>query len=247
MKSLTKKTYSARKAGFDGSALKWIAIVTMVIDHIGASVLLNVLGQLGSDRLFWGLDRQKLYIVYELLRYIGRVSFPIFCFLLVEGFFHTRDRRKYAVRLLIFAFVSEIPFDLAFELKWWDPSHQNVMFTLFIGLVTIALMDRFRGNFPRQALIAAAGAFLAWFLKTDYDWLGVVTITVLYLFHDNPSGRCISGALSVAWELPAPLAFIPVYFYNGERGRGLKYFFYVFYPAHLLVFYFITKSALARL
>ncbi len=134
------------KKGISGSTLKMIAIVTMVIDHIGAAVLarllmVNGLGELdqtNTDAIMqWLSANGALYGTYTVMRMIGRVAFPIFCFLLVEGFLHTHDVKKYAMRLGLFALLSEIPFDLAFSSKILEFNYQNVFFTLFIGLLTM--------------------------------------------------------------------------------------------------------------
>lgn len=114
------------KKGISGSTLKMIAIVTMLIDHIGAAVLarllmVNGLGELdqtNTDAIMqWLSANGALYWMYTVMRMIGRVAFPIFCFLLVEGFLHTHDVKKYAMRLGLFALLSEIPFDLAFSMQ----------------------------------------------------------------------------------------------------------------------------------
>ena len=128
------------KKGISGSTLKMIAIVTMVIDHIGAAVLarllmVNGLGELDQTNadaiMLWLSANGALYWTYTIMRMIGRVAFPIFCFLLVEGFLHTHDVKKYAMRLGLFALISEIPFDLAFSSKILEFNYQNVFFTLF--------------------------------------------------------------------------------------------------------------------
>ena len=173
------------KKGISGSTLKMIAIVTMVIDHIGAAVLarllmVNGLGELdqtNADAIMqWLSANGALYWTYTVMRMIGRVAFPIFCFLLVEGFLHTHDVKKYAMRLGLFALLSEIPFDLAFSSKILEFNYQNVFFTLFIGLLT---MIAYRAVEEKEEwgqawkvilyiLIVAAGMALAYFLKTDY-------------------------------------------------------------------------------
>ena len=121
------------RKGFSGSELKMIAIATMLIDHIAATVIIRVLK--------FGGYNDSLYQLYRVMRNIGRIAFPIFCFLLVEGFMHTRDREKYALRLGCFAAISEIPFDLAFNGKILEVGYQNVFFTLLLGLLTMMAYD----------------------------------------------------------------------------------------------------------
>ena len=104
--------------GLSGSTLKLIAIITMLIDHIGAAVIARL--------LIAGQGSEMLYKIYYAMRAVGRVAFPIFCFLLVEGFFYTGSRKKYALRLFGFALLSEIPFDLAFSGKILEFGYQNV-------------------------------------------------------------------------------------------------------------------------
>ena len=108
------------KKGLTGSTLKIIAMIAMLIDHIGAAVLVRVIRSTGDMSLYEG---------YTILRKIGRIAFPIFCFLLVEGFIHSSDKKKYALRLGIFALLSEVPFDLAFQSKVVGFEYQNVFFT----------------------------------------------------------------------------------------------------------------------
>lgn len=218
----------AHKRGLSGSTLKIIAIVTMLIDHTGAALLETSpnyhMNPIISD-------------VNYVMRMIGRISFPIFCFLLVEGFLHTSNIKKYATRLLIFAFLSEIPFDLAFAHKIFDFSYQNVFFTLFIGLLTLIAIKHFETNQMMKVFAMLAGYLVATLLRTDYAGFGVVFILLLYFLHDNKLFRNIICSISLLWEYYAILAFIPISFYNGKRGIPMKYFFYLFYPVHLLLLY----------
>ena len=135
-----------------GYHLKLIALITMLVDHVAAVLIwrvyvasfqltasLQLSEKIGDKIIVWVAANQELvYSIYEHMRLIGRMSFPIYCFLLVEGFLHTSNVRKYAVRLLGFAFLSEIPFDLALTGQVMDVAgYSNVFFTLFIALVTI--------------------------------------------------------------------------------------------------------------
>lgn len=229
--------------GVSGSTLKMIAIITMLIDHIGAAVLARL--------LIIGQGGQMTYQIYLVLRTIGRIAFPIFCFLLVEGFEHTKDRRKYALRLIGFALISEVPFDLAFSSTMLEFEHQNVFFTLFIGLLTIqgfhAVEEKtewtplIRGFL--LSLIMFVGMAAAYFLHTDYDAKGVMCIVALYVFRKVRGAQILAGCVAFGWwEIEALVAFIPIAFYNGKRGWNLKYVFYLIYPVHLLVLYLVCMK-----
>ncbi len=221
-----------------GLALKKIAVITMLIDHIGAAVLWVCTSAYDGSAVFAGAD-----ILNQIFRIIGRTSFPLFCFLLVEGFCHTRSVQKYLLRLFLFALLSEIPFDLAFYDRVWDPAMQNVFFTLFFGVGAMAalrLAERAGGRMLKAAgvlgmVLCGVAAYL---LRTDYSWKGVLLILVLYVLRNQRKWSCLAGYgvmcvfMLNTWSFPA---FYLISGYNGEKGRGLKYFFYVFYPVHLLV------------
>lgn len=206
--------------GLNGFALKWIAMVTMTIDHIGF----------------------VLFPQYFFLRIIGRLAFPIYCFLLVEGACHTKNRVKYGVRLFLFALLSELPFNLVHGGSLWDSNDQNVMFTLLFGLLAVwCLQIKYR-------LLGGAGAllliFLAEFLRTDYGGGGVVFILVFYVFYGKRLWGSVMFALANIYIYGGPqnyaiAALAPIALYNGKRGPSMKYLFYLFYPLHLLVLYVV--------
>ena len=240
---------SKRPFGISGSTLKLIAIVTMLIDHAGATVIRAVLKHpaitdIPKNRELWSQ-------IYQLSRDIGRLAFPIFCFLLVEGFLHTHNLKKYVSRLFLFALISEIPFDLALKGNWYYPQKQNVYFTLLIGLLVMIGIRQITCNDTRNLFLSvipiAAGMYVSWLIDTDYNYKGVFLIAILYLMRYSRLYQCIGGAAAVSWELPAPLAFIPVYMYNGTRGLRMKYFFYWFYPVHLLVLHVIAVYVIPAL
>lgn len=230
------------KISINGSTLKWIAIILMAIDHFGASILenfvLNAWNTSPMSGYFYG-SWNEIYSFDRILRMIGRPAFPIFCFLLIEGFTHTRDVKKYLLRLSIFAILSEIPFDLALWNRLFHWEHQNVFLTLAIGLFTIYVIQKYEKNVIVKILAIILGAGLAEVLHTDYGYFGVLFIVILYMTHQNRLWQCIAGAICCAWEGTAPLAFLFIWFYNGKRGKQPKWFFYYFYPAHLLLYYVI--------
>lgn len=143
---------TTQKRGISGTGLKIIAMVAMFIDHFAAILLQNYLSSVSSsfqnkqeyrawleqNSFFQALDDS-----YLLLRLIGRFGFPLFAFLIVEGFSHTRSVKYYALRLGAFALISEIPFNLGFDHKFFYPNSQNVFFTLLIGLLCLASMQYF--------------------------------------------------------------------------------------------------------
>lgn len=239
-----------------GGILKIIAIVVMLIDHIGASLVARLL----RGGYFTGPDYIRYANYYETLRTIGRIAFPIFCFLLVEGFLHTKNPKKYAIRLGIFAVVSEWPFDMAF-FQQWTYDYQNVFLTLLIGLLSIWAMDslgknkffgemknsaKYLGLVILQIFIAFAGMATAFFLKTDYNMYGVLVIIVLYIFRRERGFSALAGYLVLfKTDTMCFPGFFLTQFYNGKRGIKLKYFFYLFYPVHLLILWYIGTILLA--
>lgn len=179
------------------------------------------------------------------LRCLGRIAFPIFCFLIVEGFFHTRDVRRYMGRLGVFALISEIPYDLAFRGVPLEYAHQNVFFTLLIGIGMMVLLERNR-EWPVKAVILLLAMWLAVLIRSDYNFRGVLLIFVFYIFHESRWLAVTAGGL---WNFLyqgviqkyGVLSVLPLALYNGERGRKMKYFFYIFYPVHLLLLYGISR------
>ncbi|NLK74517.1 MAG: hypothetical protein GX288_04430 [Clostridiales bacterium] len=214
--------------------LKMIGIITMLLDHIGAVLL------------------QPGTVPYFILRSIGRLAFPIFAFLIVEGFFHTRDLKKYMTRLGIFALLSEIPFDLAFNNKVLELGYQNIFFTLFLGLILIHFIHQLENKYRTNptaynifsALVTLLFCIIAVILGTDYDFKGILIIVAFYLFRESKLWMVVSlllilnmiGGISVL----GTLSMVFIGFYNGKKGKDIKYFFYIFYPLHLLLLFLIN-------
>lgn len=262
VKEQTDLAEEPKKKGISGSTIKIIAILSMLIDHIGAGYLGRLIMKAGFMEVMnsnnlnvmmeWISEYGTLYYTYTAMRMIGRLGFPIFCFLLVEGFQRTHNVKKYALRLGAFALVSEIPFDLCFNGKFLEFTYQNVFFTLFLGLLTMIAFDwiakkewAVNGTLNRvvkvifSAAALAVGAGVAHFLKTDYAATGVICIMALYVFRKKKPLQITAGCIAFLWEVTAPLAFIPIGFYNGQRGLKMKYFFYAFYPVHLLLIWLV--------
>lgn len=207
--------------GLNSFQLKCIAIFTMMIDHIGAILFPQVL---------W-------------MRCAGRIAFPIFCFLLVEGYFHTRNIEKYIFRLGIFALVSEIPYDLAFRGNILDGEYQNVFFTLALGVGMMYCLEKYRET-GKKFICVLLTMWLANTMSVDYGYKGILLIAIYYFLRTQRTEKMI---LAAGWNLLwgkiqsfGVLASLFLMNYNGERGRSMKYFFYVFYPIHLLILYGIN-------
>lgn len=239
-----QKAESDQKLGISGSTLKIIAMVTMLIDHIGAGFIEN--GLLPYLTRTYGMKADIVNtwsVIDTVMRCIGRMAFPIFCFLIVEGYYHTRDIKKYLGRLLLFAIISEVPFDLAFLGRVWDTAYQNVYFSLFLGLLAITICDRVKLAGGKQGWLSAVAlvglGIIATVMSTDYMFVAVLLIYVFYVFRQQEPVRDIVGAVTLLGagkiEIAGYVAFLPMHFYNGERGLKLKYVFYLFYPVHILV------------
>lgn len=230
--SITKSSPS----GLSGATLKWIAMVTMIIDHLGAAILLPLLNSGQLETFHYSLA----YTAYTCFRLIGRVAFPIFCFLLIEGFHHTSNKQKYAMRLGTFALISEIPFNLAISQQYFDYTHQNVFFTLLLGLLAVWLASK-EHNRWLAILPIIVMAVVAEFIQADYGMFGVLLIGTLYLSRSNRLIQSLAGAFLVLWEVTAPIAFVMTYAYNGLRGRYNASWLYWIYPIHLLIFGLIAR------
>ena len=219
----------------DGTMLKIIAMVSMVSDHVG-------------DLFFPGVMWPRM---------IGRLAMPIFSFCIAEGYAHTRDKNKYLLRLGIFALISEVPFDLAFEGKVGF-GHQNIMLTFFLSILALKIFDLIRGEEPRNigktvlgtlAVLVMAG--LALLLRADYTIFAVIAVFLFYVLRNrHPLVRSGVGVAFLAltrtmgYYCTTGFSLIPLLLYNGKRGRGLKWLFYAFYPGHLLAL-FVLKKLLA--
>lgn len=208
-----------------GSALKIIAVVSMVIDHCA----------------YYLMDGNTM--AYDVMRCFGRIAFPVFAFLVAEGFAHTRNRMRYFLSLLLFAAVSEVPWYL---LNGADGTH-NVMFTLALGVSALAVFERLRGH---RALVIAAillATLSAEVSGLDYGWRGIVVILIFHLFKSKKyyqSARLLQLAFAFPFMLHygiigALLACSVILLYDGTRGiiRGkvAKYGFYAIYPVHLII------------
>ena len=219
-----------------GSALKLIAVVTMLIDHIACYTVSHgcVLFTIGSRRV----------LLYTVMRIIGRISFPLFAFLLVEGFVHTRNRIRYGFSLLLCAFISEVPWDLLHRGRLFY-AEQNVFFTLTLGFLGMCAVEYLRYRPIAQFIAILVFGIVSVLIKSDYTIRGYTFIMLLYALRENEILRVLPFfVLKNYWF--ALGAFIPISLYNGKRGfiKGnvLKYSFYAFYPVHLLVLYFIRLA-----
>lgn len=229
---------------FDSFSLKVLAMAAMTADHAAVAflkrgMLPGILEPVLTDTALY-----RWYILLWIVRGFGRMAFPIFMFLLVEGFFHTGSQRKHALRLLLFAVLSEAPFDLATHgtLFYWE--HQNVMLTLLLSFLAMCLAERLRGvrahAFLLRILVFAGMAGASCLLKADYGWRGVLLCAVFYFLRKNRLLSCAFGTAALSSEPASILAFPFLYLYNGRKGRNTGRFFYFFYPLHLLILYLLT-------
>lgn len=337
------------KKGIAGSTLKLIALVTMLIDHIGATLVERTMYANGyleamadqTKAVEWMTNPANLglYFLDIAMRMIGRIAFPIFIFLLVQGFMHTHSKAKYLLRMAIFCIIAEIPFNLAINCTLTTPYYQSVFFTLTIGLLVIWGMDTLKGKtyegilpkilkyvsffcfgafffylfmqtilggiviplipnvvwntfvqpfgldmyVPSTSFLAICGVCgvisliifsivtakkeenaviaeaLMWFpvyagilagdfLMTDYSGFGVLAIVMAYIFRNKNVKSILMAVITLTISNPIEaVAFLDLLFvknYNGKRGLSLKYIFYIFYPAHLLILYLIGHFAL---
>ncbi len=255
---------------FTSYNIKIIAIITMLIDHVGAIVLEDYLGSGGTSRLISTVD--------IVMRCIGRIAFPLFIFMLIEGFKHTRSRGKYLLRLTTFALISDVPFTMGFDHKDFGDiypyiwTHANVFYTLALGLIGMILFERISNNYPVEAIegswaarmspglrgvirtIGIAGTtvvlmYIAYWLDCDYNKFGVLAILVGYILRGNALSQMVGIVLVLMLQNPIEAcAFVDIYVvvnYNCELGKKLnRWVFYIFYPAHLIFLVLVRELLL---
>ncbi len=301
---------STTAPGLTGTALKLIAVISMIIDHTGRCIVYFIPGRTEEGT--------ALYYIYKTMRIVGRLAFPLYLFLLLEGMIYTKSRIKYVIRLFIFVLISEVPFDLAMENSILEWTHQNVYLTLLLGALMLWLFEKIRAGlvdrlpewliiicvflFPtayftwrigkdtkavigwsletrfaypicavlslaliygmirstlrkkdeRTAMIMCTDlivmsgfAYVADLVKCDYKSAGIIALALMYLYRYDFFGRMVSATLALtmlssSMEIVCLLNVPLVERYNGKRGHGLKYLFYIIYPAHLLILYLIS-------
>lgn len=240
-----------KKYRLSQESLKTIACVTMLFDHIGAIVVPD---------LYSAYPTGMLIHAYTVLRMIGRLALPIYCFLLAEGAFYTRSRKEYALRLLVGLILSEIPFDLLFygEITF---VHQSVMVTLLLGFLYAVAMNYMPAQGYRILLLLPF-SLLAELLNADYGGWGVAMIGLFVITRES-SGKYWVQALCLAvisWMIggmtisvgPVALpiqvfsvaAILPIALYDGSKRTNniwVRRGFYLFYPVHLALLYLIVR------
>ena len=222
---------------FTNYDLKLIATFTMILDHLAIIFL------------------PSNSIIYMILRFIGRISFPIYAFLIVEGFFHTKSLTKYLSRLIFLAFISEPIYDYALYNSYFDLTHQNIFFTLTLGLLTIILIDKGKNLLSKKITTKTDNFIISSFLTiltliilglanellgNSYGFRGIFLISSFYLFRHNLYLITIILITSIILtssplEIASVFSIIFIILYNGNLGKSKKSFFYSIYPIHLIV------------
>ena len=226
----------------DGSWLKIIAVVSMLIDHT-AHMFKNTLPFLTTPV---NIPFCENVTIYSIMRLFGRLAFPIFCFLIAEGFYYTRNRKKYGLNLFVFAIISEIPFNLlsSYGKHFIYPKAQNVYFTLFLGFLVLYILES-KLNTLLKLIPTVFIIFVTFFAHIDYGLNGVLLIMILYYLRTNNAAKTIAAFPLLSGGYAAWSSFVFLNLYNGKRGfiKGnfAKYAFYAFYPIHILVLYFVLQ------
>lgn len=235
------------RKGIDALTLKLLAMALMLLDHTWATV--------------WSVPWFTM---------AGRLAYPIFAFQIVEGFYHTSDRKRYMKRMLLFALISEIPFNLMVGNGFVYPFHQNVMFTFLLALLLMNWMENSRGSLPKYLGVSAVCVVLGFVLGiatfVDYNHYGIFIVFLFYWTYKRPFGRLIQllglvyicdamaglvfpvelfgRTVEIGQQMLAVLALIPIWLYDGRQGyhsKPLQYACYAFYPVHILVLYLLSR------
>ena len=225
---------------FSGSVLKLIACIAMLSDHLAKFWFFRF----SWANEVWFTVAGRGISLSQLMQMFGRFAFPIFVFLLVEGFEKTKNKRRYGISLLVLALLSEIPFNLmnGGTLLFMK---QNVMFTLLLGYLAMWSLEYFK-NKPIISLALLVVMFLiSRYMQADYKTAGFIFILLMYGLRKERIIQAVACPVLLQMKLMVFLSLVLTCLYNGKRGfiktPFLKYCFYAFYPVHMLVIYFLAR------
>lgn len=226
-----------------GMNLKLYGCLTMLFYSFSMSVIQN--GMLHMSLLSNGQLQEILSADPEMMilsswaavfQLLGGLAVPVFAFLLVEGFVHTQNYRAYLLRMLIFAVISEIPYDFAMTGQWFDWNSQNLLFTLTVCLVMLYGLRLFSASRAMQVLIVVAAVLWSGLMRSGFGLCEVLLAAAYYLLRDKPKAKLTVGSLISLMYVTGPISTFALSRYNGQRGEHWnQYVFYILYPAHLLV------------
>lgn len=251
-------TTLSKRPGLTQEGLKTIACASMLLDHTGVILVLAMFESAAQS----GNRAGTILDVYELLRILGRLAFPIYCFLLSEGVAHTRDPKRYGLRLIVAAVLSELPFDLAVH-NTFSWQNQSVMVTLLLGFLALQWMKKCK-NLPTKLLVLLPFSLAADWLNTDYGAEGVMLIALFALTRQVPRkhlwqflgmwfifspGHLMAlnwlGGFHLTTQELALFSMIPISLYSGEKkcsSKLLQWGFYLFYPFHLALLWLVNGA-----
>lgn len=238
--------------GMTAAGVRKFALVFLILGIVGRSVLQNrMLGMTdGSAPLLDTLSSMPNGMLYATLALVFQLvetcAVPLFCFLLVEGVVHTSDFMKYMTRIALLAVASEIPYNLAYGGKLLDLGSRNPAFGLLLCMVMIYLYQRFSQksvmNNLIKAVVTVAAIIWAGMLGIEHGNCCVLIVAVLWAFRSKPIYRNIAGCTATVvctlfsmFYLAAPMSFLIIHFYNGERGESSRQLDYLVYPVALAV------------
>ncbi len=231
------------KISLTNTQLKYIAAFFMFIDHF-ALLLLDY----GTIPYFIG-------------RGIGRLAAPIFFWAISEGAIHTKNMKRYFLSILIFGLLIQVVYTFGFSDIITFSSilalDKNIFITLALGLIGIIFIKKYPDKSLLHLGITGLVCLIGEFINTDYGWYGITFIILFYVFKENriklvtslilinllkfilylDGYELIPNILQLLAILSLPLIFL----YNGQRGNGNKYFFYLFYPIHLGLLYLLKE------
>lgn len=262
--------------GISGSTLKIIAAISMVLDHVSRIVLTNGIMTHASYNQISDEQWAILSETSDVLHVLGRIAFPLFCFLIVEGFLHTHDIKRYLRNMLVFAIIAEPIYDFVQTGQLFDLRQQNVMCELLLSLVFLIVLEKIQSlskwkRYTAETALIVLTALTAEYTKLDGGVYGILLVAAFYLFHDSKAKMFFAAVCAVLLSschiigggfefvtanvlnvlnpdvAAAVVSLLLINLYNGERGLKLKYFFYIFYPAHLALLHGVSLIALNRL